>query len=97
MVDQGPPELVAYSSTVPAPQPVAEMVPVVEGQELSVMVSTRPQWFAGDAELRGLGAPDAKSVLLLLSSVQPLLARRMAVVLLGAGALAISEQLAVVP
>ncbi len=38
LVAQGPPALVAYSRTVPAPQPVAEIVPVIEGQTLSVIV-----------------------------------------------------------
>lgn len=53
----------------------------------------------GGAEplLRGLGAPATKSVLLLPVSVTPLSLRRMAVLLLGAGAGAVSEQLALEP
>lgn len=38
VVDQGPFEFVAYSTTVPAPQPVAEIVPGVEGHTLLVMI-----------------------------------------------------------
>ena len=97
VVDQGPATLVAYSSTVPVPQPVAEMAPGVEGQVLSVMVSTKPQLFAGDAELRGLGAPAVKSVELLFVSVQPLSARNAAVVLLRAGAAAEPSKKLAVP
>src|SRR5439155_3147621 len=52
----------------------------------------------GDAVLRGLGAPTAKSDALLSESVQPLSARRTAVVLLGAAVAApSSKQFAVVP
>ena len=47
--------------------------------------------------LRGLGVPAVKSALLLSVSVAPLLARRSAVVVLGAGAGELSEQLAVEP
>src|SRR2546429_6783073 len=53
-----------------------------------------------DAErlFRGLGAPVAKSELLLFVSVQPLLIRTTAVVLLGADVAAVpSKQLAVLP
>lgn len=82
VVVQGPASLVAYSKTVPPPQPLPEIVPEEEGQTLSVMVSTKPQLLTGEAELRGFGAPAAKSAELLLVSVQPLLARKMAVVLL---------------
>src|SRR4051812_17622089 len=54
-----------------------------------------PQLIAGDELLRGLGAPVAKSLLLLSVSVQPLLIRRTAFVLLGAFvALAPSKQFA---
>ena len=38
-MDHGPVGPVAYSTTVPAPQPVAEIVPVVAGQVLFVMDS----------------------------------------------------------
>jgi hypothetical protein len=38
VVDQGPPTAVAHSSVVPAPQPVALMVPVVDGHTLLVIV-----------------------------------------------------------
>src|SRR4051812_38357113 len=59
---------------------------------------TGPQGFSGLAELRGFGAPAVKSPELLSVSVQPLAARRSAVVVLGAGAFAPpSLQLAVVP
>ena len=44
--------------------------------------------------LRGAGAPIVKSVLLLSVSVQPLLLRRSAVVLLSAGVGLVSEKLA---
>ena len=40
MVLQGPVGAVAHSNTVPAPQPVAEIEPVGDGQTLSVMVMT---------------------------------------------------------
>ena len=53
---------------------------------------------AGDARLRGFGVPVLKSLLLLRVSVQPLAARAMALVLLGAGAGAPPlKQLAVEP
>ena len=52
----------------------------------------------GDAVLRGLGATTAKSDALLSESVQPISARRTAVVLLGAAVAApSSKQFAVVP
>jgi hypothetical protein len=38
VVLHGPPALVAHSKTVPAPQPVAEIVPVVDGHTLLVIV-----------------------------------------------------------
>jgi hypothetical protein len=38
VVLHGPPALVAHSNTVPAPHPVAEIVPVVDGQTLFTMV-----------------------------------------------------------
>src|SRR5262245_41222580 len=46
---------------------------------------------------RGFGDPVAKSAELLSVSVAPLSARRIEVVLLGAGAVAVSEQSAVLP
>ena len=50
------------------------------------------------AELRGLGAAAEKSVLFSFVSVQPLLARSTAVVVLGAGVFAVpSRQFAVAP
>ncbi len=57
-----------------------------------------PHENVGELLLRGLGEPDAKSVEFWSVSVQPLLPRRTAVVLLGAGVGPLpSEQLAVVP
>ena len=53
--------------------------------------------FVGDPVLRGLGAPAVKSAELLSVSVHPSPARRSAVVVLGAGAKLVSEQLAVEP
>ena len=38
VVLQGPAAFVAHSNTVPAPQPVAEIVPVVDGQTLFTIV-----------------------------------------------------------
>src|SRR5437868_312203 len=49
-----------------------------------VGVEHPPQIVNGEDELRGLGAPAEKSVLLLSVSVQPLLTRRAAVVLVRA-------------
>ena len=46
---------------------------------------------------RGFGAAAAKSVELLSVSVAPLLPRKIALVLLGAGAFAVSEQSALAP
>jgi hypothetical protein len=97
VVDQGPARSVAYSRTVPTPQPVAEIVPVLDGQATLVMVSTKPQVLAAEAELRGVGVPVAKSVLLLLLSVQPPLALITASVELGAAVGDVSEQFAVLP
>ena len=53
--------------------------------------------FVGEAVLRGFGAPAVKLAELLSVSVQPSPARRSAVVVLGAGAGLVSEQLAVEP
>src|SRR5437667_10896950 len=53
--------------------------------------------FVGDNVLRGFGAPAVKSAELLFVSVHPSPARRSAVVVLGAGAGLVSEQLAVEP
>ena len=50
--------------------------------------------FKGDEVLRGLGAPAVKSAELLFVSVHPSVARRSAVVVLGAGAGLVSEQVA---
>ena len=52
---------------------------------------------SGVAELRGSGVPTTKSVALLLVSVQPLPARKIAVVDDGAGAGLPSAKLAVEP
>src|SRR5437588_5412580 len=53
--------------------------------------------FKGDEVLRGFGAPAVKSAELLFVSVHPSVARKSAVVALGAGAGLVSEQFAVVP
>ena len=53
--------------------------------------------FVGDDVLRGFGGPALKSAELLSVSVHPSPPRRSAVVVLGAGAGLVSEQLAVVP
>lgn len=55
------------------------------------------QEFIGEEELRGVGAPAAKSVELLSVSVQPFAARKIAFVLLGAGATTVSKQFALLP
>src|SRR5580765_660361 len=55
------------------------------------------QVWTGAEELRGSGATSAKSLALLLVSVQPLYLRRTPVVLPGAGAGEVSEQVAVEP
>jgi len=57
-------------------------------------VEPPPHGLAADAVLRGFGAPLAKSVELLSVSVQPLLARRLAVVFVSVAAGDVSEQLA---
>src|SRR5882672_11136998 len=62
--------------------------PVPEG------LFTPLQVLVADAEFRGLGAPVAKSARLLSVSVQPLLVRKPAVVLLSVGAAAPSKKLA---
>ncbi len=60
--------------------------------------ATPLQELAGEPLLRGLGATAVKSAALLFVSVQPLLARRSAKVVLGAGAGPLpSKQLAVEP
>src|SRR5436190_18306687 len=53
--------------------------------------------FNGEDVLRGLGAPAVKSAELLFVSVHPSVARKSAVVVLGAGAGLVSEQVAVEP
>src|SRR2546430_6959422 len=53
--------------------------------------------FNGEEVLRGLGAPAVKSAALLFVSVHPSVARKSAVVVLGAGAGLVSEQVAVDP
>src|SRR5574341_1043183 len=58
---------------------------------------TGVQEFVGEEVLRGFGAPVAKSAALFSVSVQPLLPRRSAVVLLGAGAALPSMQVVPVP
>jgi len=55
------------------------------------------QEFVADAVLRGVGAAAAKSVELLSVSTQPPPFRISAMVVLGAGATAVSKQLAVLP
>jgi hypothetical protein len=57
-------------------------------------VEAPPHELVADAVLRGFGAPLAKSVELLSVSVQPLLARRLAVVFVRVAADDPSEQLA---
>src|ERR1051325_3685845 len=61
------------------------------------MTSGAVHTFKGEEVLRGLGEPMEKSVALLSVSMQPLRPRKSAVVLLGAGAGAVSKQLAVGP
>ncbi len=56
-----------------------------------------PHELIGDAEFRGLGAPDAKSAPLLSLSLQPLAARRPAVVFVSVGAGDVSKQLGWLP
>jgi hypothetical protein len=53
--------------------------------------------FKGEEVLRGFGAPAVKSAELLFVSVHPSVARKSAVVVLGAGAGLVSEQFAVLP
>jgi hypothetical protein len=53
--------------------------------------------FNGEDVLRGLGSPAVKSAELLFVSVHPSVARKSAVVVLGAGAGLVSEQVAVDP
>jgi hypothetical protein len=64
---------------------------------VKVEVGGEPHTLKVDDVLRGFGAPVAKSVELLSVSVQPPPARRIAFVLLGAGAGDVSEQFAVPP
>ena len=74
-----------------------ELWPASTAVGLAAPMAEKPHEFCGVALLRGAGATAAKSVLLLFVSVQPPLARRSPVVLLGAGAFAVSLQLAVAP
>jgi hypothetical protein len=78
----------AESATLVAPS-TGDVLATVGG------TSTTPHKFVGDAVLRGLGAPVAKSLPFWSVSVQPLSARRAAVVLVKAGVAALpSKQLA---
>lgn len=64
---------------------------------VGVEVASAVQTFVGEEELRGLGAPIAKSVRLLSVSVQPFEFLIAAVVLLRFAVGVVSEQLALVP
>ncbi|MGH8598997.1 MAG: hypothetical protein ACREXT_20305, partial [Gammaproteobacteria bacterium] len=78
--------------------PAVRLDGVASPTPLGGVLPPPPQTLAAVALLRGVGAPDAKSVALLSVSVQPLLPRRTAVVLLGAGVgPAPSKQFAVTP
>ena len=73
------------------PEPPLAPVTLILGGIVPVhTVNVPAHKFAGDALLRGLGAPEEKSVELLSVSVQPLFALSLPVVLLGADALDVS-------
>src|SRR5690242_1010367 len=81
---------------------VNEVVPALPSASVTSLIERLgcpppPQTFKAVAVLRGFGALAVKSVELLSVSVQPFMALISAVVVEGAGALAVSLQLAVVP
>jgi hypothetical protein len=76
---------------------VGVFVGVIVAVGVNVSVGGALHGLSADDLLRGFGAPVAKSAALWSASVQPFAPRKIAVALLGAGALAVSLQFAVVP
>ena len=100
------PETAGLVMTAPVTVPSASLALTFTDAGLPVIVLREPgqlgtigttQKFVGDDVLRGVGEPAVKSVELLLVSTHPSPARRSAVVVLGAGAGLVSEQVAVEP
>ena len=63
----GPFEEVAYSNTVPAPQPEAKIVPVVAGQTLLVILMDGPE---GNAQPAGAVVTLLEGLDMLVSTLQ---------------------------